>query len=68
LINQELASGELLERSLLALDSEAPPDADEVEREGRSIEVIRHGKPGEGDSEDDATSQDVPASGEMLFF
>jgi hypothetical protein len=72
LIKQELASGELLDRSLRAIDTETPADPAEIEREGRAIEVIRHGKPGPGDvagdASDDDVSVDASPAGEMTFF
>ena len=71
LINQEQASAGLIERSLLALDADDLPDAAAIEREARSIEVIRHGKAAA--DKDDASTDDAPngsaaAAGELMLF
>ena len=68
LINQEIASGELVERSLMALDSDERPEPDDVEREGRAIEEIRHGNIQADESDDESPGAKAEPAGAMLFF
>jgi len=64
-LRQELASAQLLEEALLAIDAPEALDLTAIEQQARSIEAIRHGQLEEG--EEDAAS-DAPEAGAMLMF